>query len=291
MVHKAGFVNIVGKPNVGKSTLINQLIGESLSIITHKAQTTRHRILGILNDENHQIIFSDTPGILDPAYELQEKMMKFVEESFADADVLLYMVELGEKEPENNPFFEKFKKTNVRKLLVINKIDLSDQKRMEQMVDYWHAIIPEIEILPISAKENVGVDLILTKIFSILPPSPPYYPKDTLTEKPQRFFVNEKIREKILLHYQKEIPYSTEVVTDSFKESEDRIEIESIIYVERESQKGIIIGHKGSGLSRIGKEARLDLEIFFDKKIFLHLYVKVKKDWRKNNAFLKQFGY
>ena len=291
MMHKAGFVNIVGKPNVGKSTLINQLVGENLAIITPKAQTTRHRMLGIVNDENYQIIFSDTPGILDPVYELQEKMMKFVEEAFSDADVLLYMVELGEKEPQNNLFFEKFKKTETKKLLVINKIDLADQDRMEEMVNYWHELIPEIEILPISAKENAGVDLILNKIVSILPLSPPYYPKDTMTEKPQRFFINEKIREKILLHYQKEIPYSTEIVTESFKETENRIDIESIIYVERESQKGIIIGHKGKGLSRIGKEARLELEAFFDKQIFLHLYVKVKKDWRKNEKFLKQFGY
>jgi GTPase len=291
MTHKSGFVNIVGRPNVGKSTLINQLVGEKLAIITHKAQTTRHRLLGIINDENHQIILSDTPGILDPAYQLQEKMMHFVDEAFSDADVLLYMVELGEKVPTDNAFFEKFRKTETKKLLLLNKIDLSDSKRMDEMVEYWHSLLPEIEILPISAKENVGIDLILAKIKSILPESPPYYPKDTLTEKPQRFFVNEKIREKILLHYQKEIPYSTEIVTESFMETEEKIEIESIIFVERESQKGIIIGHKGSGLSKIGKEARIELQKFFDKKIYLHLYVKVKKDWRKNEKFLKQFGY
>ncbi len=291
MNHKAGYANIIGRPNVGKSTLINQLIGEQLSIITKKAQTTRNRVLGIVNTDDYQIVFSDTPGILNPAYELQEKMMTYVEEAFEDADVLIYLVEIGEKEPIDNVFFEKFRDTKQNKLLIINKIDLSNQEKMEKAIDYWHGLLPETEILPISAKENVGVDFILNKIISLLPESPPYYPKEYFTEKPKRFFVNEKIREKILINYDKEIPYAVEVVTETFVEDETRIEIESIIYVERESQKGIIIGHKGVGLSKIGKEARLELAVFFNKKIYLHLYVKVKKDWRKNNNFLKQFGY
>ena len=291
MKHKAGFVNIIGNPNVGKSTLMNALVGERISIITSKAQTTRHRILGIVNTEEYQVVFSDTPGIIKPAYELQESMMDFVKTAFEDADVLIYMVETGEKELKNDAFFEKIKNLKVPVILLLNKIDQSSQLELEQQVNYWKETLPNAEIHPISALENFNIETVMNRIVDLLPVSPPFYPKDQLTDKPERFFVNETIREKILMHYKKEIPYSVEIVTEEFKEEKKIIRIRSIIMVERETQKGIIIGHKGSALKRVGSEARKDLEKFFGKKIFMELYVKVNKDWRSSNSQLKRFGY
>jgi GTP-binding protein Era len=291
MEHKAGFVNIIGNPNVGKSTLMNVLIGEKLSIITNKAQTTRHRILGILNEKDYQIVFSDTPGIIQPAYKLQESMMNFVHSAFQDADILIYMVEIGEKGLKDEKLFEKIKNTDVPVLLLINKIDLVKQEEVSIQIDYWKKLVPNSEILPISALNNFNIQEILDKIIELLPECEPYYDKDAITDKSERFFVEEKIREKILKHYKKEIPYSVQIEVEEFFEEEDIIRIRAIIYVLRESQRGIIIGHKGQGIKRIGTEARRDLEKFLGKKIFLETPVKVKKNWRNDDRQLKQFGY
>ena len=289
--HKAGFVNIIGNPNVGKSTLMNALMGEKLSIITNKAQTTRHRILGILNGEDYQVVFSDTPGIIKPAYQLQESMMDFVKSAFQDADVLLYMVEIGEKDLKDEAFFKKITSTKIPVLLLLNKVDLSNQEQLEAQVALWHQKVPNAEIFPVSALEKFNIQAVLDRILELLPESPPFFPKDQFTDKPERFFVNEAIREKILVNYKKEIPYAVEVDTEEFKEEEDIIRIRSVIMVERDTQKGIIIGHKGSALKRVGTQAREDLEKFFNKKIHLELYVKVNKDWRSNKNQLKRFGY
>ncbi|MXV38854.1 GTPase Era [Flavobacteriaceae bacterium Ap0902] len=288
---KSGFVNIIGNPNVGKSTLMNQLVGERLSIITNKVQTTRHRILGIVTTDEYQIIFSDTPGILNPAYELQNKMMGFVDEAFKDADILLMVVEPTDEGLINEDFNEKLKKIEVPLLLLINKIDTISQEKVEGLVDYWHKQLPNAEILPISALSGFNTNFLVEKIKELLPEGPLYYPKDQLTDKSERFIINETIREKILENYQKEIPYAVEVVTQRFLEEPDIIKIDADIFVERESQKGIIIGHKGQSLTKVGKEAREDLEKFFNKKIFLKLFVRVKKNWRKNDNELKRFGY
>lgn len=290
-MHKAGFVNIVGKPNAGKSTLLNQLMGEKLAIVTQKAQTTRHRIFGIYNEDDVQIVFSDTPGVLDPKYGLQEKMMDFVKESLQDADVFLFIVDTADKDEPSDFLIEKLNKIPVPVLLLLNKIDRSNQQDLEKKVEYWHSKIPKAEILPISALNAFNTEIILPKLKSLLPENPPYYGKDQFTDKSERFFVNETIREKILLNYEKEIPYSVEVVTEIFKEKEGIIFIDSIIYAERYTQKGILIGHKGEAIKKVGTEARLDLEKFFGKKIHLNLFVKVKKDWRKNDKDLKNFGY
>src|SRR5690554_7772055 len=290
-MHKAGFVNIIGNPNVGKSTLMNAFVGEKLSIITSKAQTTRHRILGIVNGEDFQMILSDTPGIIKPSYELQSSMMDFVKTAFEDADVLIYMVEIGEKQLKDETFFEKIKNTKVPVLLLLNKIDKVDQEFLEEQVDYWKETLPNAEIYPISALNNFNVIEVFNRIVELLPLSPPYYDKDSLTDKPERFFVNEIVREKILLNYKKEIPYSVEVETEEFIEDDDIIRIRVVIMVERDSQKGIIIGHKGAALKNVGIQARADLEKFFDKQIHLETYVKVNKDWRSNSNQLKRFGY
>jgi len=289
--HKSGYINIIGNPNVGKSTLMNALVGERLSIITAKAQTTRHRILGIVNDEHYQMIFSDTPGIIKPAYEMQEAMMQFVKTALADADVLIYMVELGEKDLKDETFYKKIEHTKIPLLLLINKIDLSNQETLESFTTLWKEKLPHAEIIPISAKIGFQVDYVFQRILALLPESPPYFPKDALTDKPERFFVNETIREKILLHYDKEVPYAVEVETETFREEDAIIRIQSVIHVERDSQKGILIGHKGAALKKIGTEARETLEAFFGKKIFLELFVKVSKDWRKNNFQLRRLGY
>ena len=291
MEHKSGFVNIIGNPNVGKSTLMNALVGEKLSIITAKAQTTRHRILGIVNHDDYQIVFSDTPGIIKPAYELQSSMMDFVKSALDDADILIYMVEVGEKELKNEAFFQKIIHSEIPVILLLNKIDTSSQEVVEQKVDYWKEKVPNAFVFVISALEKFNVDSLFEKIVTLLPEAPPYYPKDQLTDKPERFFVNEKIREKILIHYKKEIPYSVEVETESFIEEEKIIRIRSLIMVERETQKGIIIGHKGTAIKRVGAEARKDLEKFFEKKVYIELYVKVNKNWRSDNTQLKRFGY
>ena len=291
MNHKAGFVNIIGNPNVGKSTLMNAFVGEKLSIITSKAQTTRHRILGIVNGDDFQVVFSDTPGIIKPAYELQESMMGFVKSAFEDADVLLYMVEIGEQELKDEAFFNKITSSKIPVLLLLNKIDKSDQEQLETQVQLWAKKVPNAEIIAISALEGFQVKEVFDRIIELLPDSPPFYPKDQLTDKPERFFINETIREKILLHYKKEIPYAVEVDTEEFFEEENIIRIRSVIMVERETQKGIIIGHKGSALKRVGVEARKDLEKFFGKQIHLELYVKVNKNWRSNQNQLKRFGY
>jgi len=291
MSHKAGFVNIIGNPNVGKSTLMNAFVGEKLSIITSKAQTTRHRILGIVNGENFQVVLSDTPGIIKPAYELQASMMDFVKSAFDDADLLIYMVEIGEKELKDDSFFKKITNAKIPVLLLLNKIDKSDQAQLEDQVQLWAAKVPNAEIIAISALEGFNVKEVFDRIIELLPESPPYYPKDQLTDKPERFFINETIREKILIHYKKEIPYAVEIDTEEFFEEENIIRIRSVIMVERETQKGIIIGHKGSALKRVGVEARKDLEKFFGKQIHLELYVKVNKNWRSNQRQLKRFGY
>lgn len=291
MTHKAGFVNIIGNPNVGKSTLMNALVGERLSIITSKAQTTRHRILGIVNGDDFQVVLSDTPGIIKPAYEMQEAMMGFVKSAFEDADILLYMVEVGEIGIKDEAFLNKIKQAKFPVLLLINKIDNSNQTELELQVAHWQKVLPEAEIMPISALENFNVALVFERILALLPESPAYFPKDALTDKPERFFVNETVREKILLFYKKEIPYSVEVETEEFIEEDKLIRIRSVIMVERDTQKGIIIGHKGDALKRVGVKARADLEKFFGKQIYLELYVKVNKDWRSNNRQLKRFGY
>lgn len=291
MDHKAGFVNIIGNPNVGKSTLMNAFVGEKLSIITSKAQTTRHRILGIVNGDDFQIVFSDTPGIIKPAYELQESMMGFVKSAFEDADILIYMVEIGEQALKDEAFFEKIKSSNIPVLLLLNKIDISNQEQLESQVQYWAEKAPNAEIIPISALEGFQVKEVFDRILELLPESPPFYPKDQLTDKPERFFINETIREKILIHYKKEIPYAVEVDTEEFLEEDTIIRVRSVIMVERETQKGIIIGHKGTALKRVGMEARKDLEQFFGKQIHLELYVKVNKNWRSNQNQLKRFGY
>jgi len=270
---------------------MNALVGEKLSIITAKAQTTRHRILGIVNDEDHQIIFSDTPGILNPAYQLQESMMDFVKSAFDDADILIYMVEIGEKELKNEAFFKRIINTKIPVILLINKIDKSTQEEVEEKIAYWKNKVPNSFTYVISALEKFNIETVFNKIIELLPEGPAFYPKDQLTDKPERFFVNEKIREKILTHYKKEIPYSVEVETESFIEEEKIIRIRSLIMVERETQKGIIIGHKGASIKRVGAEARKDLEFFFGKKIFIELYVKVNKNWRSNDKELKRFGY
>ncbi len=290
-MHKAGFVNIVGNPNVGKSTLMNLLVGENLSITTYKAQTTRHRIMGIVNTEESQIVFSDTPGVLKPNYKLQESMLAFSESALVDADVLLYMTDVVEKPDKNSDFLDKVAKMEVPVLVLINKIDLTDQESLEKLVEIWHEKLPKAEIIPISAKNKFGVEMILKRVNELIPESPPYFDKDQLTDKPARFFVAETIREKILLHYDKEIPYSVEVVVEQFKENRKRILINTVIYVERESQKGILIGHQGQALKRVAIEARKDLEKFFGKKIFMEIFVKVDKDWRSSDLKLKNFGY
>ncbi len=289
--HKSGFVNIIGNPNVGKSTLMNAFVGEKLSIITSKAQTTRHRILGIVNGDDFQAILSDTPGIIKPAYELQNSMMNFVKSAFEDADVLIYMVEIGEKALKDEAFFEKIKNSKIPVLLLLNKVDTTTQEVLEEQVQYWQGLLPKVELHPISALSNFNVKNVFERIVELLPEAPAYYPKDQLTDKPERFFVNETIREKILIHYKKEIPYSVEIDTEEFFEDEDIIRMRSVIMVERDSQKGIIIGHKGSALKRVGVEARKDLEKFFGKQVHIELYVKVNKNWRSNDRQLKRFGY
>ncbi len=291
MTHKAGFVNIIGNPNVGKSTLMNAFVGERLSIITSKAQTTRHRILGIVNGEDFQMILSDTPGIIKPAYELQASMMDFVKSAFEDADVLLYIVELGEKELKDEAFFNKIRSAKIPVLLLINKIDKGDETLLNEALTLWTEQVPNAEIFAISALENFGVPQVFNRIIELLPESPAFYPKDQLTDKPERFFVNEIIREKILLHYKKEIPYAVEIDTEDFFEEDEIIRMRSVIMVERDSQKGIIIGHKGTALKRVGVEARKDLEKFFGKQVHLELYVKVNKNWRSSERQLKRFGY
>ena len=301
-MHKAGFVNIVGNPNVGKSTLMNQLVGERISIATFKAQTTRHRIMGIVNTPDMQIVFSDTPGVLKPNYKLQESMLAFSESALKDADVLLYVTDVVEKPEKNMEFLEKVQKMTIPVLLLINKIDSltpspspkgegSSQSQLATIVEKWHTLLPNAEILPISAKNKFGVDLLLKRIQELLPESPAFFDKDQLTDKPARFFVSEIIREKILLYYDKEIPYSVEVVVERFKEDEKKIHINAVIYVERESQKGIIIGHQGVALKKVSTEARKSLEKFFDKHIYLEVFVKVDKDWRSSKKELDNFGY
>lgn len=290
-MHKAGFVNIVGNPNVGKSTLMNLLMGERISIATFKAQTTRHRIMGIINSDDAQIVFSDTPGVLKPNYKLQEEMLAFSVSALQDADVLLYVTDVVEKPDKNNDFLEKVKHMNVPVLLLINKIDISDQKSLENLVTTWHECLPKAEIFTISAKVKFNVDNVLNRIKELLPESPPYFGKDQWTDKPARFFVTEIIREKILLYYDKEIPYAVEVVVEQFKEDDKHIHINAVIYVERDSQKGIIIGHRGVALKKVSSEARKTLEKFFGKSIYLEIFVKVDKDWRSNTKRLEAYGY
>ena len=293
--HKAGFVNIVGNPNVGKSTLMNQLVGERISIATFKAQTTRHRIMGIVNTPEMQIVFSDTPGVLKPNYKLQESMLAFSESALQDADVLLYVTDVVENPEKNMDFLEKVQKMDTPVILLINKIDelagANSQQTLAGIVEKWHSLLPKAEILPISAKNKFGVDMLLKRIQELLPESPAYFDKDQLTDKPARFFVSEMIREKILLYYDKEIPYSVEVSVERFKEDDKHIHINAIIYVERDSQKGIIIGHQGVALKKVSTEARKSLEKFFDKPIFLEIFVKVDKDWRSSDRELEHFGY
>ena len=290
-MHKAGFVNIVGNPNVGKSTLMNQLVGEKISIATFKAQTTRHRIMGIVNTDDAQIVFSDTPGVLKPNYKLQESMLAFSESALTDADVLLYVTDVVEAPEKTIEFLDKVKKMTIPVLLLINKIDQSDQKTLGNIVEKWHELLPNAEILPISAQNKFGTDMLLKRIKELLPDSPPYFDKDQLTDKPAKFFVSEIIREKILLYYDKEIPYSVEVVVESFKEDRKHIHINAVIYVERNSQKGIIIGHQGVALKKVSTEARKALERFFGKPVYLETFVKVDKDWRSSQKELKNFGY
>lgn len=291
MSHKSGFVNIVGNPNVGKSTLMNLLVGERISIATFKAQTTRHRIMGILNTDDMQICFSDTPGVLKPNYKLQEQMLQFSESALQDADVLLYVTDMVETPDKNEDFLQKVQKLHVPILVLINKIDLTDQKLLTQKVEEWHGVLPQAEIYPISALHRFGVEQVLGRIKELLPESPAYFGKDQWTDKPARFFVTEIIREKILLYYDKEIPYSVEVVVEQFKETDKVIRINAVIYVERDSQKGIIIGHQGVALKRVSSEARKSLERFFGKSIYLEIFVKVDKDWRSSSKAMKQFGY
>lgn len=290
-MHKAGFVNIVGNPNVGKSTLMNQLVGEKISIATFKAQTTRHRIMGIVNTDDAQIVFSDTPGVLKPNYKLQESMLAFSESALTDADILLYVTDVVEVPEKNIEFLDKVKKMSIPVLLLINKIDQTDQKILGNLVEKWHKLLPNAEILPVSAQNKFGTDMLLKRIKELLPASPPYFDKEQLTDKPAKFFVSEIIREKILLYYDKEIPYSVEVVVDSFKEDGKHIHINAVIYVERNSQKGIIIGHQGVALKKVSTEARKALERFFGKSVYLETFVKVDKDWRSSQKELKNFGY
>lgn len=290
-MHKAGFVNIVGNPNVGKSTLMNQLVGERISIATFKAQTTRHRIMGIVNTDDAQIVFSDTPGVLKPNYKLQESMLAFSESALQDADVLLYVTDVVENPEKNKDFIEKVGKMTIPVLLLINKIDQSDNKKLGDLVEKWHGLLPSAEILPISAQNKFGIDLLMKRIKELLPDSPPYFDKDQLTDKPARFFVSEIVREKILLYYSKEIPYSVEVRVESFKETDNLIRIGAVIYVERDSQKGIIIGHQGVALKKVSTESRKALEKFFGKNVYLEIFVKVDKDWRNSKRELDNFGY
>ena len=289
--HKSGFVNIVGNPNVGKSTLMNILVGERVSIITSKAQTTRHRILGIVNTDDMQIVYSDTPGVLTPNYKLQESMLNFSNSALGDADVLLYVTDVVETVDKNEEFLQKVQKLDCPVLLIINKIDLSNQADLEKMVALWKELLPKAEIIPVSAQSKFNVDYIKRRIEDLMPESPPYFEKDALTDKPARFFVTEIIREKILLYYQKEIPYACEVVVELFKEEAELIHIKSLIIVERDSQKGIIIGHQGQALKKVGAMARKDIERFFGKKVFLEMFVKVEKDWRNRDNLLRNFGY
>ncbi len=291
MAHRAGFVNIIGNPNVGKSTIMNALVGEKLSIITKKMQTTRHRIKGIVSGEDFQIVYSDTPGILKPNYKLQESMMKFVDSALVDADVILFVTDVIEKADKNPDYIEKVRKSNMPVIVLINKIDLSNQEEVTKMFDYWTEVFPGANVYPISALERFNIEPIFDRILELLPEAPPFFPKDELTDKNERFFMQEIIREKILLHYQKEIPYSVEVEVEEFKEEPRIIKIRAIIYVSRDSQKGIIIGHQGKMIKRVGTEARKDAEEFFDKKIFLDLFVKVAKEWRSQDNQLKKFGY
>ena len=290
-MHRAGFINIIGNPNVGKSTLMNNLVGEKLSIITSKAQTTRHRILGIVNGDNFQLIFSDTPGIIKPSYELQDSMMDFVKSALEDADVLIYMVEIGEKSIKDSEVHDKIQSAKIPTIILLNKIDLSTQEDIKNQINIWSNQYPDTEIYPVSALNNFNTEKVINRIIELIPESPAYFPKDQLTDKPERFFVNEKLREKIFLYYNKEIPYSVEVQTEEFKEEESIIRIRSLILVERESQKGIIIGHNGVALKKIGSKARIDLEKFFGKKIYIELHVKVSKNWRSNSSQLRKFGY
>ncbi len=289
--HKSGFVNIIGNPNVGKSTLMNALVGERLSIITSKAQTTRHRILGIVNGEDFQIVYSDTPGILNPKYMLQEAMLKFVNTAFIDADIILYVTDVKETSDKNEKYINKLKHSKTPIFVLLNKIDLSTQEEVEKLVAFWNEILPAATVFPISALEKFNLGSVFDQIMEMLPVGPPFYPKDALTDKTERFFVEEIIREKILLNYQKEIPYSVEIEVEAFKEEETIVRISAVIYVARDSQKGILIGHKGKMLKKIGTDARKDIEGFLDKKVFLELFVKVKKDWRNNSNMLKGFGY
>lgn len=291
MQHKAGFVNIVGNPNVGKSTLMNQLVGEQISIATFKAQTTRHRIMGIVNTPEAQVVFSDTPGVLKPNYKMQEMMLAFSESALADADILLYVTDVRETPTKNMDFLEKVSKMEIPVILLINKIDESEQNQLGDLVETWHKLLPKAEILPISAKNKFGTEILMKRILELLPESPAYFDKDQLTDKPAKFFVSEIIREKILRYYDKEIPYSVEVAVERFKEDERLIRINAVIYVERDSQKGIIIGHQGQALKKVSAEARKSLEQFFGKKIFLETYVKVDKDWRSSKRELRHFGY
>ncbi|MDR1883892.1 MAG: GTPase Era [Prevotella sp.] len=290
-MHKSGFVNIVGNPNVGKSTLMNLLVGEKVSIITSKAQTTRHRILGIVNTEDHQIVYSDTPGVLRPNYKLQESMLNFSMSALGDADVLLYMTDVVEKTDKNEDFLHKVQNVDAPVLLLINKIDQTNQQDLEALVMRWKELLPKAGIYPISALNKFNVDTVKKKVLELIPESPPYFDKDTLTDRPARFFVTEIIREKILLYYQKEIPYAVEVVVEEFKDKKDIINIKALIIAERDTQKGIIIGHKGAALKKVATMARKDMERFFNKKIFLEIYVKVEKDWRSRDNLLRQYGY
>ncbi|NDV78935.1 GTPase Era [Dysgonomonas sp. 511] len=290
-MHKSGFVNIVGNPNVGKSTLMNLLVGEKISIITSKAQTTRHRILGIVNTEDYQIVYSDTPGVLRPNYKLQESMLNFSQSALSDADVLLYVTDVIEKTDKNEEFLRKVQNTDVPVLLIINKIDQTNQKELETLVKQWKELLPKAEIYPISALNKFNIDVIKKRILDFIPESPPYFEKDALTDRPARFFVTETIREKILLYYKKEVPYAVEVVVEEFKEEKDIINIRALIIVERDTQKGIIIGHKGVALKKVATSARRDIERFFNKKIFIEIFVKVEKDWRSRDNLLRQFGY
>jgi GTP-binding protein Era len=291
MNHRSGFVNILGNPNVGKSTIMNALVGEKLSIITAKAQTTRHRIMGIVNGEDFQIVYSDTPGILRPQYKLQENMMGFVNSALSDADMILYVSDVNEKTAYESEYIDKIKESGIPVIIALNKVDLSTQEHLEQVVESWHGAFPDSPVIPVSALKKFNLDSLLTQILAKLPESPPFFPKDQLTDKYERFFASEIIREKILVNYKKEIPYSVEVEIESFKDEKDIIKIRALIHVTRDSQKGIIIGHKGSMLKRVGTDARRDMEDFFRKKVFLELYVKVTKDWRDKPLILKRFGY
>jgi GTPase len=291
MSHKSGFVNILGNPNVGKSTIMNVLVGENLSIITSKAQTTRHRIMGIVNGDDFQIVYSDTPGIIRPNYKLHESMMSFVNRAISDADIMLYVTDVEESPLKNKEYIDKIKGTGIPVLLLINKIDLGSQEKLEGLVDKWQQIFPRSVIIPLSAKEKFNIDNVFNNIIELLPESPPYYPKDTLTDKTERFFASEIIREKVFLNYQKEIPYSTEIEIEEFNDSDNLLKVRAVIHVARDTQKGIIIGNKGGALKKTGTAARIDMEDFFGKKVFLELYVKVNKDWRTRDNQLKRFGY